>query len=85
MGEVSALYASAGLWMSSVLAFVPVPVLGFLWFLMGTVYTGYLYYQSLDLAVGVPGHAHVQVFASSLGVLVIVSSALRAVEIFWLG
>jgi hypothetical protein len=85
MGEVTALYSSAGLWMSSVLAFVPVPVLGFLWFLMGTVYTGYLYYQALDVAVGVPGHSRIKVFASSLGALVIVSSVLRAVELFIAG
>lgn len=85
MGEVTALYASAGLWMSSILAFVPVPVLGFLWFLMGATYTGYLYYQALDVAVGVPGHARIKVFAASMGALVLVSSALRVVEYIVVG
>jgi hypothetical protein len=85
MGEVTALYASAGLWMSSILAFVPVPVLGFLWFLMGAAYTGYLYYQALDVAVGVPEHARIKVFAASMGVLVLVSSGLRVVEFIVVG
>lgn len=80
MGEVAALYSCAGLWMSSVLGFVPVPALGFLWFLMGAAYTGYLHYQALDVAVGVPGHARVKTFAVSMGALVLVSSVLRAVE-----
>ncbi|MBW2260480.1 MAG: hypothetical protein JRG91_00795 [Deltaproteobacteria bacterium] len=85
MGEVAALYSSAGLWMSSVLAFVPVPVLGFLWFLMGAVYTGYLYYHALDAAVGVPAHVRIKAFAASMAVLVLVSSVLRAVEFVLVG
>ncbi len=85
MGEVVALYSSAGLWMSSILAFVPVPALGFLWFLMGAAYTGYLHYQALDVAVGVPGHVRIKAFAASMAVLVLVSSTLRVVEFVLVG
>jgi hypothetical protein len=78
MGEAAALYSSAGLWMSSVLGFVPVSALGWLWFLVGVAYTGYLYHLALDVAVGVPGHARLKAFVLSMAGLVVAGSALRA-------
>jgi hypothetical protein len=85
LGERSALYAASGLWLSSVLGFVPVPVLGWLWFLMGTVYTGYLFHLALDVAVAVPDHARLKVLAISMAALVGAGSLLRLVEHFLSG
>lgn len=80
MGEVAALYSSTGLWMASLLSFVPVLALGWLWFLMGVAYSGYLFYLALDSAVGVPGHARTRCLIAVMAALVVVSSALRVVE-----
>jgi hypothetical protein len=77
MGEIAALYSCAGMWMASVLGFVPVPVLGWLWLLIGAAYTGYLYYVALDVVVGVPDHSRLRAFLLPMGGLLIVSSALR--------
>lgn len=79
LGGVAALYSAAGLWMSSLLAFVPIPVLGWLRLLMGAVYTGYLFYRSLDLVLGVPAHSRILALGTPLASLVLGSALVRVI------
>jgi hypothetical protein len=79
MGAMVALYSATGIWLISLLNFVPLPILGWLWLLMGSVYTGYLYYRSLDLAVGVPAHRRLYAFLVPMGTLVGVNGIFRLI------
>ncbi len=74
---VSALYSATGIWIASLVAFVPIPALGWLRLAMGAVYTAYLFYRSLDLAVGVPGHARLLAMGVPLGAMVVAGGLAR--------
>jgi len=80
MGEASALYSSIGIWMASVLGFIPVRALGWLWFLLGAAYAAFLYHRALDVAVGLPRHTRLKALLLSLGGLLVAGSVLRWIE-----
>ena len=80
MAEVAAIYSCVGIWMTSALGFIPVPALGWLWYLMGVVYTGYLWMRALDVVVGVAGESRTRAMIASGAALVIVAGVLRGVR-----